>query len=84
MTSKAEAARRIEELKEAIHHHDYCYYVLARPEISDAEYDRLMQKLRALEECVGDITRLLGRDVRRGRRPPCRKRAGVGRYLSPS
>lgn len=50
MTGKAEATRRIEELIELIRHHDYLYYVEARPEISDAEYDRLVRELRALEE----------------------------------
>jgi DNA ligase (NAD+) len=55
MTTRADAARRIEELREQIHHHDYCYYVLTRPEISDAEYDRLMRELRALEETHPDL-----------------------------
>ena len=55
MTSKADAAARIEALREQIHHHDYCYYVLNRPEISDAEYDRLVQELRALEETHPDL-----------------------------
>jgi DNA ligase (NAD+) len=50
MTSKAEAARRIEELRELIRHHDRLYYVENRPEISDAEYDRLARELKALEE----------------------------------
>jgi DNA ligase (NAD+) len=44
------ARRRIAELRETIRHHDYLYYVLDRPEISDAEYDRLFQELRGLEE----------------------------------
>ncbi|MBI2152385.1 MAG: NAD-dependent DNA ligase LigA [Candidatus Rokubacteria bacterium] len=50
MKTKAEAARRIEELRELIHHHDRLYYVENRPEISDAEYDRLVRELKALEE----------------------------------
>ena len=37
-------------MRETIRHHDYLYYVLDRPEISDAEYDRLFQELRGLEE----------------------------------
>jgi len=49
MMSKAEAARRIEELRELIHRHDYLYYVLNRPEISDAAYDRLFEELKHLE-----------------------------------
>jgi DNA ligase (NAD+) len=55
MTTRAEAAGRIEELRELIHRHNYRYYVLAQPEISDAEYDRLMQELRALEEAYPDL-----------------------------
>jgi len=44
-----EAARRIEELRAQIAHHDYRYYVLDDPEVSDAGYDRLMLELRELE-----------------------------------
>ncbi|MGH2692585.1 MAG: NAD-dependent DNA ligase LigA, partial [Actinomycetota bacterium] len=44
------AKRRVEELREQINHHDYRYYVLDEPEVSDAEYDELMRELRALEE----------------------------------
>lgn len=40
----------IQSLKEQIRHHDYMYYVLAQPEISDKEYDELMQKLKTLED----------------------------------
>jgi len=42
--------KKVEELRKALHRHNYRYYVLDDPEISDAEYDRLMQKLRRLEE----------------------------------
>ena len=41
---------RIEELRELINHHNYRYYVLDNPEISDDEYDKLMRELRQLEE----------------------------------
>ncbi len=41
--------KRIEELRETINHHNYRYYVLDSPEISDAEYDELMKELRQLE-----------------------------------
>src|ERR1700690_659425 len=39
----------IASLREALRHHESLYYVLDRPEISDAEYDRLMQRLREIE-----------------------------------
>jgi DNA ligase (NAD+) len=39
----------IEELRKALHWHNYRYYVLDDPEISDAEYDRMMQELIKLE-----------------------------------
>ncbi|MBN1943038.1 MAG: NAD-dependent DNA ligase LigA [Phycisphaerae bacterium] len=42
-------ARQIEDLREEIRRHDRLYYVEARQEISDREYDRLMEKLKALE-----------------------------------
>jgi len=42
--------KKIEELRELIRHHDYCYYVLNQPEISDKEYDDLMRQLLELEE----------------------------------
>jgi DNA ligase (NAD+) len=37
------------KLRDAIHHHDYLYYSLDAPEVPDAEYDRLMRELTALE-----------------------------------
>jgi DNA ligase (NAD+) len=40
---------KIERLREAIRHHEYCYYVLDSPEISDSEFDKLMKELRTLE-----------------------------------
>lgn len=45
-----EARARVEELRQQIRYHDYRYYVLDSPEISDAEYDELMRELRRLEE----------------------------------
>jgi len=42
-------ARKIEELREELRHHEHLYYVLDAPEISDAEYDALMNKLKRLE-----------------------------------
>ncbi len=41
--------RAIESLREALRRHEYLYYVLDQPEISDAEYDEMMNRLRELE-----------------------------------
>jgi DNA ligase (NAD+) len=41
---------RIQELREQINYHNYLYYVLDSPEISDAEYDRLFDELLELEK----------------------------------
>ena len=46
---QAAIASRIEDLRRLIHYHNYRYYVLDEPEISDAEYDRLFQELEELE-----------------------------------
>ncbi len=43
-------ARRIEELRRLINHHDTKYYVEDQPEISDEEYDRLFRELKELED----------------------------------
>jgi DNA ligase (NAD+) len=44
-----EIIREIEELREKIRYHNHRYYVLDNPEISDAQYDRLFQRLLELE-----------------------------------
>jgi len=45
-----EIKREIEKLREQIRHHDYLYYALSQPQISDKEYDNLMRKLKDLED----------------------------------
>ena len=40
---------KIQELRDQINHHNYLYYVLDEPSLPDAEYDRLMRELQALE-----------------------------------
>src|SRR5262245_53496124 len=47
---RAEAQRRVDELRSLIRHHDYLYHVLDRPEIADAEYDELVRELKGHEE----------------------------------
>ena len=42
-------AAKAENLREQINHHNYRYYILDDPEVSDAEYDKLMRQLEALE-----------------------------------
>ncbi|MEN6602091.1 MAG: hypothetical protein ABFD86_06710, partial [Bryobacteraceae bacterium] len=44
-----EAKKRIETLRDELRRHEYLYYVLDQPEISDAEYDALMRELKQLE-----------------------------------
>ncbi len=39
----------IDDLRAKLRHHEYRYYVLDDPELSDAAYDRLMERLKALE-----------------------------------
>ncbi len=41
---------QVKKLRELLNYHSYRYYVLDSPEISDAEYDRLMRELKQLEE----------------------------------
>src|SRR5579863_1421487 len=41
--------KKIDSLREKIRHHEYLYYVLDQPEISDAEFDKLMRQLKDLE-----------------------------------
>ncbi|MBZ9569606.1 NAD-dependent DNA ligase LigA [Patescibacteria group bacterium] len=48
--TKSEAKRRIEKLRDEIQHHDYLYYVLDKPGISDAAYDSLKRELIELEK----------------------------------
>ena len=41
--------KKIEALREKIRHHEYRYYVLDDPEMSDADFDKLMNELKRLE-----------------------------------
>src|SRR5213080_1483142 len=47
--------QRLDELRERVDHHLYRYHVLDDPEISDAEYDRLFDELKTLEEEHPDL-----------------------------
>jgi len=50
MTVSAATRDRAESLRDQIRHHNYQYHALDDPEIPDAEYDRMMRDLQALEE----------------------------------
>ncbi len=54
---RAKALKRIKELRALIHYHNRRYYQLDDPEITDAQYDLLMQELVALEEQFPEIDR---------------------------
>lgn len=50
-----DTANKIEALREKIRYHEHRYFVLDAPEISDAEFDRLVKQLRALEADHPDL-----------------------------
>src|SRR3984957_3758085 len=49
MSKVDDAKKKIEALREELRHHEHLYYVLDAPEITDAEYDARMNRLKALE-----------------------------------
>ncbi len=49
MKNEKDYTKRARELRKIIRHHNYLYYVLDKPEISDAEYDELFDELSRLE-----------------------------------
>ncbi|HXE91564.1 MAG TPA: NAD-dependent DNA ligase LigA [Terriglobales bacterium] len=49
MAAAKEVAQKIEKLRDQIRYHEHRYYVLDSPEISDAEFDRLVLELKRLE-----------------------------------
>jgi len=53
--SKEAAAKEIEKLRREINYHNYRYYVLDSPVISDQEYDRLMRRLEELEKLYPEL-----------------------------
>jgi len=55
MTSPASVARRIQALREDIERHNFQYYVLDAPLVSDAEYDRLFRELQELEAAYPEL-----------------------------
>ncbi len=55
MAQAHSAAARVQELRSQIEHHNYRYYVLDDPEVSDAQYDKLMNELKSLEQQYPDL-----------------------------
>jgi DNA ligase (NAD+) len=55
MVPGADPEAEIDSLRETLRRHEHLYYVLDTPEISDAEYDRLMQQLRDIETAHPDL-----------------------------
>lgn len=53
--TKSEAQKRIGKLRQDIQHHNHLYYVLAQPEVSDRDYDRLYKELQDLETQFPDL-----------------------------
>jgi DNA ligase (NAD+) len=53
--TQKDVQQRLDELREQVDHHLHRYHVLDDPEIADAEYDRLFDQLKALEEEHPDL-----------------------------
>jgi DNA ligase (NAD+) len=72
---------RLDELRAELNHHLYRYHVLDDPEISDAEYDRLYDELKALEDEYPDLITPESPTQRVGAPPS--ERFGKVRHLQP-
>ena len=68
-TIEPEIVNKVNNLREALHYHNYRYYVLDDPQVSDAEYDRMMQALIRLEHAYPKLTRADSPSVRVGAAP---------------
>jgi DNA ligase (NAD+) len=64
--------KRVVKLREDLHRHNYSYYVLDDPEISDAEYDRMMRELTEIEKSHPGLVHSDSPSVRVGA-PPIKK-----------
>ncbi len=49
VSSSKDVEKKVESLREKIRHHEYLYYVVDNPEISDLDFDKLMRQLKDLE-----------------------------------
>jgi DNA ligase (NAD+) len=69
LTTREKAKTRIARLREEIRRHEHLYYVLAKPEISDQQYDALERELRELEAEFPDLVTPTSPTQRVGERP---------------
>jgi DNA ligase (NAD+) len=69
MASRQEIEQRIQQIRDQINYHNHRYYVLDSPEISDADYDRLMVELRKLEDANPELVTPDSPTVRVGAEP---------------
>jgi DNA ligase (NAD+) len=65
----ANVKKEIEALREKLRYHEYRYYVLDDPEISDAAYDRMMERLKELESAHPELVTADSLTVRVGGAP---------------
>ena len=69
MSAPKDIVKKVDDLRERINYHDYRYYVLDSPEITDAEYDRLMRELEDLERRYPELVTPDSPTQRVGARP---------------
>ncbi len=69
MQKRQPLAKEIEKLREEIRRHEELYYVLDNPEISDVDYDALLEKLQQLEQQHPELITLDSPTQRVGGRP---------------
>ena len=55
MSAPADVSARLDELRQQLNRHNHLYYAENRPEVSDAEYDRLWRELVALEQAHPEL-----------------------------
>lgn len=64
-----DSSKRVAQLRRQLEHHNYRYYVLDDPEITDAEWDKLFRELKSLEEKHPDLVTPESPTQRVGARP---------------
>ena len=66
---KAQRIRRYQQLCKELHHHSILYYTYDRPELTDAEYDRLFRELLDLEKAYPELITPASPSLRVGAAP---------------